>query len=133
VTGTQQDFPALLSQLEAIHTWLQIWCEKESLSDPATNRILLIAEELFVNHVNYGAASAASTVRFTVYASEQTILVEMVDSGKPFDPFFSECAPSTSALSGSGGLGLILIRNLATQTQYVHEASHNHTRVWLSR
>jgi len=67
VTGAQQDFPVLLPQLEPIQNWLLAWCRKEKLDDAVTQQLSLVAEELFVNLVTYGAAPSGSQARFALY------------------------------------------------------------------
>ena len=61
----ERDFPVVLSELEHIHAWLHDGAAALGLSAEVEHQLFLVAEELFVNLVSYGAAPDASRARFT--------------------------------------------------------------------
>jgi anti-sigma regulatory factor (Ser/Thr protein kinase) len=68
----------------------------------------LLLSEVVTNAVRYGAMTDAS-VRITVHADEDRMVVEVQDSGLGFDPD-SLCPPVADALDG---WGLDLVAQLA--------------------
>ena len=112
---------------------LLAWCRKEKLDDAVTQQLSLVAEELFVNLVTYGAAPSGSQARFALYPDGPSVCLEMLDAGGAFNPFAAQGPPSPNYLLGLGGLGLYLIRNFAEKTEYSRDAGHNRARVWLAR
>lgn len=133
MTRAQHDFPTQLPQLEPIRDWICDWCEKEELDDSVTQRLSLVAEELFLNLVNYGNAATGSQARFALYPDGPSVCLEMIDSGGAFDPFAAQTPPSPDSMLGRGGLGLYLVRNFAEKAEYSRDAGHNRSRVWLAR
>jgi anti-sigma regulatory factor (Ser/Thr protein kinase) len=56
--------------------------------------------------------------------------VEVVDSGRPFDPTdaLDRSSPKSLESAPIGGLGLNLLRSLASKITYRHDGDHNRLR-----
>ena len=85
-------------------------------------QINLALDELITNTISYGFDDAASNHRMTASLRLEAgmLTAELVDNGKPFDPF--KCAaPNLSQPIGNraiGGLGVFLVRKLMDEVDY---------------
>lgn len=104
------------------------------LDDEATGRLCLMLEEALVNVVSYayptGERGDIEVVATSVTPAEgdRELTVEIIDSGAPFDPT-AAAAPDTEASLEErpiGGLGIFLIRSLASRVDYRRENGRNH-------
>lgn len=97
-------------------------------------RLCLMLEEALVNVVSYaypageiGEIEVVATSGIPEEDSEE-VTVEIIDGGVPFDPT-ATAAPDTEASLEErpiGGLGIYLIRSLASRVAYRRENGHNH-------
>jgi len=94
----------------------------------------MILEELLTNLATHGgSADEPAGVRISVEPAR--VQVEVKDSGPPFDP---RSAPDPD-LSASvedrkiGGLGLFLLRKIASDLYYRRDGVHNYTAFSVSR
>ena len=90
--------------------------------EAAIVQVNLALDELLTNTISYGFDDAASHHRLTASLrfGAGVLTAELVDDGKPFDPF--KCAdPNLSEPIGSrtiGGLGVFLVRKLMDEVDY---------------
>lgn len=99
----------------------------------AQTELALIMEELFVNVAHYAYPEGGGAVDVTVSADASGGRAEIVlsDAGVPFDPFSRpdpERAESAEDLS-IGGLGIVMVRKLATSFSYERQGRKNVVRV----
>ncbi|WP_431633983.1 SpoIIE family protein phosphatase [Dyella sp. KULCS107] len=95
--------------------------------------VRLVLEELMVNMVQHGHdGSSDGKIRLRLRPSAEVVQVELHDNGAPFDPL--EAAPP--ALSGDvadaqeiGGLGIHLVRAMASELIYNHDSEGNHLQL----
>src|SRR5690606_20772778 len=94
---------ALQARLDAVERHSGIRAQlvvdiKQKLSPPVQLQYYRVAEEALNNALKH---AAATSVRVNIHADEHTILMEIDDNGKGFDP---------EAAESSGGVGLIGMR-----------------------
>lgn len=95
--------------------------------------VRLVLEELMVNMVQHGHdGSPDGEIRLRLRPSAEAVQVELHDNGARFDPL--EAAPP--ALSGDiadpeevGGLGIHLVRAMASELTYSHDSRGNHLQL----
>jgi sigma-B regulation protein RsbU (phosphoserine phosphatase) len=95
--------------------------------------VRLVLEELMVNMVQHGHdGSPDGRIRLRLRPTAEAVQVELHDNGAPFDPL--EAAPP--ALTGDladpeevGGLGIHLVRAMASELSYSHDSEGNHLQL----
>jgi serine/threonine-protein kinase RsbW len=104
------------------------WLNDGAVGVERRHDVRISLEELLVNTLSYGCAGIAEpridiSLRFCADALD----VSITDNGKPFDPFALE-APNLETDRDdreTGGLGLFLVRQLATAYAYRRVAGSN--------
>ena len=95
----------------------------------AQMQIELAVEEIFVNIASYAYDSedGEAEVRCKVLEDPLRVVVQFLDSGKPFDPLAREDADtSEDALMGrEGGLGIFLVKSTMDSVEYAYEGGKN--------
>lgn len=101
---------------------------------PSTREdVRLVLEELMVNMVHHGCQDAdGNAIHLRLRATTDAVLAELHDNGTPFDPL--QAQPPT--LSGDcadpeevGGLGIHLVRAMASELTYSHDHDGNHLQL----
>ena len=99
-------------------------CDKNTLL-----QIRLAVEEIFVNIVSYAYAPQKGTaeIRCEILADPLRVVLQFLDSGKPFDPLAKEDADiSKDGLLGrKGGLGIFLVKETMDNVAYTYEGGKN--------
>lgn len=102
--------------------------DRAGVDTRAAHHVAMILEELLTNLGTHGAAAAEpATVRISIESGR--VLVEIVDSGAPFDPR-STPDPDVSGPAEErkiGGMGLFLVRKLASDLDYDRSEGRNRT------
>jgi anti-sigma regulatory factor (Ser/Thr protein kinase) len=91
-------------------------------------QVNLIAEEVFVNIVNY---SNADFIKVNVEFETSTLTMEFIDNGIEFNPFLKEDpkAPETIEEAQIGGWGIFLAKEMADEIYYQHINGENHLKI----
>ena len=92
-------------------------------------QVELVVEEAIVNICRHGGA--AVSIELVCMADEGAFVVQISDSGRPFDPTTAP-APDLKADIASrpiGGLGIHLIKNICDDVQYRREGGRNILRL----
>lgn len=88
---------------------------------PEAKQILLAAEEAFVNIISYSKATA---IGYEIRKNDSDLSLIFVDDGTPFNPF--EASPDKDFDDfDTGGMGILLIQNIAKTTHYAYEDGQN--------
>ena len=101
--------------------------EKGFASDKIS-KIELATEEVFVNICNHAYKGEKGDVEVTCsFDGEERFVVEIVDSGPPFDMLSSKNPDITSDISerSVGGLGLLFIKQIMDEVTYKRENDKN--------
>jgi len=128
VLHSEEDLPRLAPAVDGFG-------ETQALS-PRTKTVLnLILEELVTNIFMHGAGVDGATVRVQVAAEEDTVRGEIRDNTAPFDPLSSATPEVDLALEDReiGGLGIHMVRSIASELTYAREGEENVMRFALQK
>ncbi len=123
-------------ELERIHAAVEELAEREEWSPGLVFRVNLILEELVINIMDYGDDEGRHRIEVTVTSDADEVVMDLVDSGKPFDPTHDAPEPDIGASLDErrvGGLGVYLTRTMVKEMRYRREAEHNHLTLVMSR
>jgi serine/threonine-protein kinase RsbW len=127
-TLSQAVVPAKLENLEALVAHIAGSAEEAGFDPKRISEMQIAAEEALVNVMNYAYGSEAGDVRVVCGPTgDNRFIIEIADSGTPFDPL-SVAEPDTSADVSErriGGLGILLIRKLMDEVRYRREDGKN--------
>lgn len=120
---------APLDEIERIHTAVDILAAADGWEPDFMFQIRLALEEVGTNIVQYGYDEAGKKdIRITLTSKGQSLTMEIVDDGKPFDPFSDAPSPdldSSVADRPIGGLGIHLVREVMDEAHYRREDGRN--------
>lgn len=95
--------------------------------------VRLVLEELMVNMVQHGRTEEREgTVGLRLTVAEDAILLELNHDGEPFDPLQFGTPSLTGDLADKeelGGLGIHLVRAMASDLNYTHDEYGNHLQL----
>jgi anti-sigma regulatory factor (Ser/Thr protein kinase) len=123
--------PARFSSLGALLDRVATACKDAGLGSDFSRRVELAIEELFANSIRHsycGESDQPVWIRVSATASGASgVCVEYQDAGPPFDTFKPANLPGDglSPEMPVGGLGLRLIKGLATTYAYERQAGRN--------
>lgn len=108
-----------INELKKLNEFILTELDEESIY------VKLIAEEIFVNIVNY------SKTEFIIVNAEYekpTLTLEFIDNGFEFNPLLKEdpVLPDNLDEAQIGGLGIFLTKELADELEYHYENGENH-------
>jgi anti-sigma regulatory factor (Ser/Thr protein kinase) len=126
-----------LDELRRLERFIRRFCDRNGVTETVRNRTQLICEEWFVNVVKHGfggggeeAAGAPVPPRITVrlgMTRRGELTVRLADNGPPFNP--DDLPEPDLALPAEqrpiGGLGIHLIRRLASRHRYERTDDRN--------
>lgn len=127
-------FEATADALGAVLAYVEARCEDLGATRSAGLRAALVIEELFLNAVLHGGA--ATPVRIELETAGGELIVEIEDTGIPFDPFMHlDLSAHHKPLEERpvGGLGVVLVDGFARRRDYCRENDRNRVRIWLAR
>jgi len=127
----------LVSEIPRLIEWLEAHCGAEGITDDATLQIALAVEEAVSNVVNHAFAGLPPPymIRVRLDIMGESVAVEIVDNGHPFDPTTAPDPDLTQPLEGRnpGGLGIHLIRGMVDRLQYRYIDGKNILRLEQAR
>jgi sigma-B regulation protein RsbU (phosphoserine phosphatase) len=116
--------------------WLRVILAARRIAKERIGDAELIAEELLTNVIRAaGTAEPKPWVTLELALTQADIVMTVCDNGPAFDPLSRE-APNLDvdiAERDVGGLGIHLVRGLATDCRYARIDDHNVLRVRLNR
>jgi anti-sigma regulatory factor (Ser/Thr protein kinase) len=128
LTNPEEDHAVLLQAVEE-------FADALGLQPSLRYRLGLVVDELVSNCIVHGARPGEDRgIRVGITDGGEDITVEIVDSGPPFDPTVHanrKCLHEGDVRIG--GMGLCLVRNLASGMGYVRQDGMNRTRVTLAK
>lgn len=133
MTAERQAFPARTDALPEVMAYVEGRCAELGVARPATLRLMLVAEELFINAVTHGyGGDSAKTVELAVRDTGAEVELVAEDTAAQFDPFASPPAVADSADPADrplGGLGRVLITGLSSRQAYERRGRRNRVTV----
>lgn len=120
-------FPAELEQWDGMAEFIQEELEKVETPLKVQMKILIAAEELFVNIARYAYGNGSGTMKLEISYDDNSIHLKFIDSGMPFDPFAQTDPDITlSAEERSiGGLGIFMVKKTMDNVEYKYEDGQN--------
>ena len=120
-------FPAEISCLGEVIRFVDGWSEEIRLANRRCYSLRLIVDELVSNICRHGSVPEGATVTLTLFQTDETIVLEIRDSGVPFNPLEHTEPDISSPLEerSIGGLGLLLVRRLSQKMFYRREDNQN--------
>jgi anti-sigma regulatory factor (Ser/Thr protein kinase) len=124
---TEKIFPADIKELDSVSAFLEEELEKAECSPKLMMTFAIALEELFVNVAHYAYPDSPGTVVIGVDTSGDSIVVQLTDSGIPFNPV--EKADPDVTLSAEerkiGGLGIYMVKKSMDSMNYVRQDGKN--------
>jgi anti-sigma regulatory factor (Ser/Thr protein kinase) len=125
---SKKRYPARLEYLQQFMEAISHCAKEQGFNQKRISEIELAAEEVLVNIFNYAYQGNEGDVEVICKLDPQDrLIIEMLDSGVPFD-MLSLGEPDTTADISErkvGGLGMFLIRKLMDDVQYRREGTKN--------
>ena len=119
------DLADLVAAIEALGT-------EDGWSGDLTFRVSLVVDELAQNVVDYAYNDTPGDVEVAVTTRDETIVIEIVDEGNPFDPLTEAPPPDlTSPIESRpiGGLGVHFTKTLMDDVEYRRESGKNRLKI----
>lgn len=119
--------PAEMENLEELLDFVVTEARKAGFPARRVSEIRLVAEEVLVNIFSYAYPETGGHVSINCSVREDFFFLEILDGGVPFnimaapDPNVSSCLSERSV----GGLGIVFVKKMATETSYVREKGRN--------
>ncbi len=91
-------------------------------------KVNLALEEVVINVMNYGHDDGLHEIDIILTTEEDSLTIEIVDDGRPFDPLHDAPIPDVNAEleeRNIGGLGIHLVRKMMDDVQYRREEGKN--------
>lgn len=130
-------FHAREDALMSVIAHIEARCTEFGLPYDSIHRLVLVAEELFLNAIRHGGAGEAEHASVQVELNCTGVEVELLfaDAGIAYDPF--DRVSDTTLLRvlaerREGGLGVVLVQGLAVRHEYRREQGRNLIRLWLA-
>ena len=117
-------------ELERIFATVEQLAEDEEWSPALTYKTNLVLEEFGLNIMKYGYEEGIHTFDLTLISGSDSITIEFVDDGVPFNPLEDSKPPVTEGDIGDrpiGGLGIYFVMEMTEDFQYRRENSKNHS------
>ena len=120
---------AQLDEIERIRAAVNILSQAEGWAPELLFQIELVLEEIGTNIIKYGQDGERETqIDITLTSDRKSLILEIVDDGKPFDPFADAPAPDLDSSVPErpiGGLGVYLVQELMDEAYYRREDGKN--------
>ena len=123
-------------ELQRIFASVEKLAEEEDWPPALTFKTNLVLEEFGLNIMNYGYDEGLHTFELSLTSSADTITIEFVDDGRPFNPLEDVKAPVLDSEIQDrpiGGLGIHLVMEMTEDFQYRRENSRNHSTMTIRK
>ena len=123
------DDESIITQADAVSTE-RVWefinrqAKKAELGSKITNRAQIVVDEIYSNIQLYSGATMAQV--FCYIEPERMVLI-FKDDGIPYNPLIAPAPDVTLSLEERepGGLGLLMVKKMASELSYVYEDGYN--------
>ncbi len=127
-------YPAKLSVLYEILDDIEDFARLKKFTDKKIHQLRLIAEELIVNVINYAYENKDGQITLKLESeTNNEIEMQIIDSGKKFNPLLNELPDTNKGLNSRtpGGLGIFMAKNLSDKLDYEYKEDKNILKVLL--
>ena len=128
----------LPAKLENLGRWMDAVSEcarKQGFDQKKIDKIELALEEALVNICKYSYPEEPGNAEVSCKQSKSRFIIEIVDSGVPFDMTSLPAPDLTSSIEKRkiGGLGIFLIKKMVDGVKYRREGSFNILNLTMKR
>lgn len=120
-------FPATDESLQKAMQTVEEQLEAAGCSPKNQMKIMVALEELFVNVAHYAYEGKEGQVILNLDIEDDTMVLKLKDSGKPFNPLAKE-DPDITLGAGErqiGGLGIFMVKKTMDDFSYAYEDGQN--------
>ena len=120
-------FPATDESLQKAMQTVEEQLEEAGCSPKNQMKIMVALEELFVNVAHYAYEGKEGQVILNLDIEDDTMVLKLKDSGKPFNPLAKE-DPDITLGAGErqiGGLGIFMVKKTMDDFTYNYEDGQN--------
>jgi anti-sigma regulatory factor (Ser/Thr protein kinase) len=116
--------PADIASTEFVWDFINYKTKKAELGTRITNKAQIIVDEIYSNIHQYSGAAKAQV---SCHVDPSKMILTFKDDGIPYNPLtFAEPDTSVSIEErDSGGLGILMVKKLASDISYVYENGYN--------
>lgn len=124
---TEKIFPADINELAPVTVFLEEELDKAEASPKLMVTFAVALEELFVNVAHYAYPDSKGTVKIGIDTSGDSIVVQLTDSGIPFDPVAMPDPDITESAEERkiGGLGIYMVKKSMDSMTYEYKDNQN--------
>jgi anti-sigma regulatory factor (Ser/Thr protein kinase) len=124
---TEKIFPADINELASVTVFLEEELDKAEASPKLMVTFAVALEELFVNVAHYAYPDSKGTVKIGIDTSGDSIVVQLTDSGIPFDPVAKPDPDITESADERkiGGLGIYMVKKSMDSMTYEYKDNQN--------
>ena len=118
-----------LEELDRLAASVEDFGREQEWPNNLTFQVNLVLEELWLNVVNHGHENGYHVVDIELTSEAESLTIEIMDNGKPFNPLENAPVPDVTAALGDrsiGGLGVHLVRTMMDEMRYSREGEKNH-------
>ncbi len=122
VTNHRDELPRIIDAL-------QEFGEQQDWPQDLAFRVHLVVEEVVLNIMDYSFDSGTHYIDLNISSQPDSLTLEFIDGGKPFDPLTQAPHPDTNAAIDDrpvGGLGIYLSLTMMDHASYHRENNKNH-------
>ena len=124
---TEKIFPADINELASVTVFLEEELDKAEASPKLMVTFAVALEELFVNVAHYAYPDSKGTVKIGIDTSGDSIVVQLTDSGIPFNPVAMSDPDITESAEERkiGGLGIYMVKKSMDSMTYEYKDNQN--------
>lgn len=115
-------FDGKIENLQAMLDFFSAFAEKQNLKPEFVNQGLVVCDELLSNIAKYGYQDYEGKIyiRLLYNVDKKEFILTIIDNGVAFDPFSVDNKPLFGDVSKrqEGGLGILIVKNIATEYAY---------------
>ncbi len=118
-----------VEELSTITAAVEQFGDAEQWAPDLVFQINLVIEELGLNIMTHGMSEDLEKIGITLTAEGESLTIEIVDNGRPFDPTSDAPEPDLNSEIGErsiGGLGVHIVRSLMDSLCYRRQGGRNH-------
>ena len=118
---------ATIDNLGSVTEFVETELEENGCSMKAIMQTNVIIDEIFSNIVNYAYNPDIGSATVMVDYENKCIVLKFIDCGKPYNPLEKEDPDITLSAEDRevGGLGIFMVKKLATSMQYEYKDGKN--------
>lgn len=120
---------ATLENLEVAQAFVERELEEIGCPPRVVFQVSIAVEEIYVNIARYAYNPdiGEATIQFSVGGDPLQIVIQFLDSGRPFDPLAKKDADTTLSAEDReiGGLGILMVKKSMDTVEYIYEDGKN--------